>query len=130
MSFQKIVISSPESLNESLIKVSEGSVVAIVDPNVDINCSQYQERMINQSFVQDDKIGFILTDLVVKTDSFEYIKYLNSKELYSVPLFLRKPKTDINLKEGDVKVQIMEHMILNGYSFEHFAEPVFCIKKV
>lgn len=129
MSFQQIIASSATQLQEALRKVDSGTIVAIVDPNTEMETSlEYPvySALITETFLNDDKIGFIFTDIQVETEGIRHTKYLNSNNLYSVPFFLRKPNSEINLKEGDIKTQVMQQMIANGYSFEHFATPLFC----
>jgi len=143
MSFQQIIASSAIQLEEALRKVDSGTIVAIVDPNTqtwDDTVNNYfknndtgtspkypvDSALITETFLNDDKIGFIFTDLQIETEGIRHTKYLNSNNLYSVPFFLRKPNSEINLKEGDIKTQVMQQMIAKGYSFEHFATPLFC----
>ena len=125
MSFQQKVASSVTQLNETLRKVDSGTIVAIVDSDCDLSYPM-NSTLITETFLNDDKIGFVFTDLLIKSKDISFINYLNSKEIYSVPFFLRKPQEEIIVQEGDIKVQVMEQMLVRGYSFEHIAEPNFC----
>lgn len=127
MSFQKIVASSATQLNEALSKVDSGTIVTIVDPDTDINLKDLS--LILEMFLNDDKIGFVFTDILINSNDLSFINYLNSKEIYSVSFFLRKPQEEIIVQEGDIKAQIIQQMISRGYTFEHIAEPVFCKKE-
>jgi hypothetical protein len=127
MSFQKIVASSATQLNEALSKVDSGTIVTIVDPDTDINLKDLS--LILEMFLNDDKIGFVFTDILINSNDVSFINYLNSKEIYSVSFFLRKPQEEIIVQEGDIKAQIIQQMISRGYTFEHIAEPVFCKKE-
>jgi hypothetical protein len=127
MSFQKIVASSATQLNEALSKVDSGTIVTIVDPDTDINLKDLS--LILEMFLNDDKIGFVFTDILINSNDVSFINYLNSKEIYSVSFFLRKPQEEIIVQEGDIKAQVIQQMISRGYTFEHIAEPVFCKKE-
>jgi hypothetical protein len=123
MPIKEIVITTPQQFNDSLSKITSGEVVAIIDSNT-TKVREYESIM--SDFLKDDKLGFIFTDILVNINGVSYTKYFNSKELYSVPFFLRKPHQEIIVQEGDIKSQIMQQMISRGYSFEHIAEPYFC----
>lgn len=127
MSIKQIVITTPQQFNDSLSKIANGEIVAIVDPDTDINLKDLS--LILEMFLNDGKIGFVFTDILINSNDVSFINYLNSKEIYSVSFFLRKPQEEIIVQEGDIKAQIMQQMISRGYTFEHIAEPVFCKKE-
>lgn len=125
MPIKEIVITTAQQFNDSLSKITSGEVVAIIHSNT-TKVREYEHIM--SDFLKDDKLGFIFADILVNINGVSYTKYFNSKELYSVPFFLRKPEQEIIVQEGDIKSQVMQQMIIRGYSFEHIAEPYFCDK--
>ncbi len=138
MSFQQIVATEPEAFNKALNEVSDGTIVAIVDPNTDISYRFFEQTcelgqiatydepdLVALTFANDEKLAFITTDIMIETEGIRYTKYLNSNQIYSVPFFLKKQGT-IKVQEGDIKSQVMSQMLTRGYSYEHIAEPFFC----
>lgn len=106
---------------EKLSEVPEGTIVAILDPNTKVEMDV--EKLVLPCF-EDQRIGFVYTDFVVKNGPIEFIEFLDGKSLVNCPFFMRNVSGLNMVKNESLKINIMQQLVSKGFVFEHVAEPV------